>query len=63
MCTAAYQMITMLFSRLDDNEYISDARCCFATFYPRIPDFDSENGVAQYEKDLAEFLEHIRFVL
>ena len=60
MCTAAYQMITMLFSRLDDNEFISDASLCNATYYPRIPDFESEGGVEQYELDQAEFLAHIR---
>ena len=60
MCTAAYQMITMLFSRLDDNEFISSARCCNATYYPRVPDFSSDEGVAQYEAAQAEFLAHIR---
>ena len=60
MCTAAYQMLTMLFARLDDSQYISEAKCCNATYYPRIPDFDSDGGMERYEAACAEFLAHVR---
>ena len=54
------QMITMVLARLDDSNYLSDAKVCNSTFYPTIPDDSSELAHSRYQMSLAAFIQHMK---
>ena len=54
------QMISMVLARLDDNNYLSDAKVCNSTFYPTIPDDSSDGAHSRYQMSLAAFIQHMK---
>ena len=63
MSECSILMLTMLFARLDDNEFLTAARCCNRTYYPCIPDESSEESMARFLESQSEFIAHCRLVL
>ena len=58
--TDPLQMLSMLFARLDDTEFLSAAHVCNATYYPVIPDENSDSMVEDYSKSRKSFSDHCR---
>lgn len=61
MSDCSILMLTMLFARLDDTDFLSAARCCNRTYYPCIPDDSSEESQARFSQSESEFIEHVRY--
>ena len=60
MCTDSLLMLCMLFARLDDSEYLNEARACNRTYYPVIPDETSDNTEEDYSECRKKFSDHCR---
>ena len=60
MCTDPNEMLCMLFARLDDSEYLNEAKVCNQTYYPIIPDEGSEDTESDYAAGRNAFSEHCR---